>query len=209
GVSPRITTSVARATLPVKSGTDRQPSRASSRWRARTRTGLNRTKGPWQESAFLCPVTSTEKARSDTPIWGAATPTHDGEANIVSSRSAARAFSSGPISATGSATRLSTWSGKRTRGRTGTGYLGRLQHVSVAGRADGHREVEVGLRLGQRRLQRVGGHVVGRLDQHHHGEVPRQHGHGAVLEVAAHAEQHTGHGGHDPRPVGAEGPHCE
>ena len=46
------------------------------------------------------------------------------------------------------------------------------EHGPLAERADGHREVEVGLGFGQRRLEGVGGHVVGRLDQHHHGEVP-------------------------------------
>ena len=39
------------------------------------------------------------------------------------------------------------------------------------------------------------GQVVGPLHLHHHGEVRGQHRHGAVLQVAAHVEQHAGHGG--------------
>jgi hypothetical protein len=83
------------------------------------------------------------------------------------------------------------------------------EHRPFAQRADGHGQVEVGLGLGQRSFEHIGRNVVRRFHQHHHREVAGQHRHGAVLQIAAHAEQHAGHRRHDAGTIGAQGPHCE
>ena len=57
------TSRVARFTSPVRSGTDRQPSRPRSHRVAWTTTGFARTSGPWQVRALGWPVTSRENTR--------------------------------------------------------------------------------------------------------------------------------------------------
>src|SRR5436305_9337129 len=68
-------------------------------------------------------------ARTPTPIWGAASPTHAGDARIVSIRSTASARAASSMRPTGAATCFSTGSGSRTTGRTVTW----LQDVGFGG----------------------------------------------------------------------------
>lgn len=96
------------------------PSRAVSGSEATTSSGSKRTKVPWHERALRWPVTSTTKARSPTPIWGAARPTHPGETRMVSTRSTPRRRASSSTVPTGRAGVVRTGWGRVTTGRTGT-----------------------------------------------------------------------------------------
>ena len=80
---------------------------------------------------------------------------------------------------------------------------------TFARRAHLHGQLGAPLVPRQFRLEGLRGQVVGPLHLHHHGELPGQHRHRAVLQVAAHAEQHTGHCSHDAGTVGADRPHRE
>src|SRR5438309_5491231 len=130
---PRTTTVVARATSPVKSGTLMHPSRPADGPWASTTSGLNSTTRPWHERALRWPVTSRANARTPTPICGAASPTHAGDARIVSTRSTATARAAPLTASNGTVGRLRIGSGSRTTGRTATRHpledvgLGRVE----------------------------------------------------------------------------------
>jgi hypothetical protein len=68
GVVPATATVAGRATLPVRSGTLMQPSRATAGAPAATTSGSNSTTSPAQDRALGWPVTSMQKARRPTPI---------------------------------------------------------------------------------------------------------------------------------------------
>src|SRR4051794_2873507 len=91
-------------------------------------------------------------ARSPTPICGAASPTHAGEARMVSVRSTARARAPSSMRSSGAATRLSTGSGRRRTGRTDKPAL---EDVGV-GRVQRALDAEVG-----RQRVEPGAQVVG------------------------------------------------
>ena len=57
--------------------------------------GLAMTTRPAQERAFLCPDTSMQNRRTDSPICGAAMPTQAGDTRIVWVRTCARATIAG------------------------------------------------------------------------------------------------------------------
>ena len=89
---------VARRTLAVRSGIERQPSRATSAPCALTTCGSTSTSSPAQVVALGWSVTSTTTIRTSSPSCGAARPTQPGWARIVSSRSSATARARSPAS---------------------------------------------------------------------------------------------------------------
>src|SRR5205807_7989418 len=145
-----------------------QPSRATAGPWLSTSSGLNSTSSPWHDRAFRWPVTSTAKARTATPIWVAARPTHAGEARIVSTRSAARARATSSTRSTDKASCLRRGSGSRRTGRTATGAL---QDVGF-GRVQAALDAELAGEVLQSLLE------LAQVARRRHGDLEDHHVHG-------------------------------